>query len=110
MRTRKLIAAMLMSVLVLGFAATAHAEENVARSTTHTHAFSVINYSCYNSFSNGKHRYVSGYKVDSNGNTTPVYDYCTIVVYQYQGEWKCACGATNGMYYDTKTVHTACGQ
>ena len=109
-RVKKVTAAMLVSVLVLGFAVTAHASESVLRAPVHTHAFSVPSYSCYNSFSSGTHSYVSGYKVDSKGNTTPVYSSCTILVYQYKGVWKCACGATNGADYKTETEHTACGQ
>lgn len=108
-RTKKVIATMLMGVLVLGFAATAYAEENVMREPTHTHAFSVPSYSCYNSATGSTHPYVSGYEVDSKGNTTPVYSNCTTVVYYYKGLWKCACGATNGYDYKNEEVHTACG-
>lgn len=109
-KTKKVIAAVLMSVLVSGFALTAYAEGNMMREPAHTHAFSVPSYSCYNSFTGNTHSYVSGYKVDSKGNTTPVYSTCTIVVYQYRGVWTCACGATNGMSYKTEEVHTACGR
>ncbi|MDE5746686.1 MAG: hypothetical protein K2I21_03820 [Acetatifactor sp.] len=80
-RTKKMIATMLVSVLVSGFAVTAYAEENIMREPTHTHAFSVTNYVCYKSYTATTHPYVSGYDVDANGNTTPVYDTCGVVVY-----------------------------
>lgn len=109
-RAKKVIATMLVSVLVSGFAVTAHAEESIMREPVHTHAFSVPSYTCYNSFVTGTHTYISGYKVDDKGNTTPVYATCTITVKQYRGEWKCACGATNGMDYKSETQHSGCGQ
>ena len=108
-RIKKMIAAMLVSVLASGFALTAYAGENVMREPAHTHAFS-INYTCYKSYTATTHPYVSGYKVDANGNTTPVYDTCGVVVYFYIGEWKCACGATNGFDETQKTKHFGCGQ
>lgn len=109
-RIKKMIASMLVSVLVLGFAMTAYAEENVMRTPPHTHAFSVPSYSCYNSYNGDTHSYVSGYKVDSKGNTTPVYDTCTIVLFFYRGVWTCACGETNGMDYKMESRHYGCGQ
>lgn len=109
-RTKKVIATMLVSVLVSGFAVTAHAEESIMREPVHRHAFSVPSYTCYNSFSSGTHSYVSGRKVDADGNITLTYSSCTVLVNQYRGVWTCGCGATNGVDYKTETKHTACGQ
>lgn len=108
-RTKKVIATMLVSALVSGFAVTANAEESIMREPEHKHAFSVVNYTCYNSFVVGTHTYVSGSKVDDKGNVTSVYSTCTITVKQYRGEWKCACGASDGMYETSETQHSGCG-
>ncbi len=92
---------------VYGLTASAAASEP----DSHVCAFSVVDWVCYNSFNSGNHTYISGWIPDPDtGVSTPVYSTCSIVVYQYRGLLKCACGATNGYKYDTKTVHTQCGQ
>lgn len=105
-----MIAAILVSALVSGFALTAYAEENVMREPTHTHMFSVPSYTCYKSYTATTHPYVSGYEMDANGNITPVYGTCGVVVYFYIGEKKCACGATNGFDEKQELKHLGCGQ
>lgn len=110
-RMKKIMGLMVAGTLSLGIAVSAYAAESVMKTPGHVHAFSVVDYTCYNSFSSGTHSYVSGYRVDpATGQTTPTYSSCTIVVYQYRGTWKCACGATDGQAYKTEERHMNCGQ
>lgn len=77
----------------------------------HTCAFSVPAWTCYNSFNSGNHTYISGWTPDPNtGVSTPHYSTCSVLIYQYRGLEKCACGKTGNVQYKTITVHTSCGQ
>lgn len=106
---RKFLAVTLTGVFLCTSGLTASAADPAP--DPHVCAFSVVNWTCYNSFNSGNHNYISGWTPDPNtGVSTPVYGTCSIVIYQYRGLLQCACGATNGLAYDTKTVHTKCGQ
>lgn len=109
-RLKKVMGLMLAGTLSLGIAVSAYAAESVMRTPQHVHAFSVVNYVYYDSHSYGSHRYMSGYRVDADtGETMPVFSNCTLIEYQYRGEWKCACGATDGPAYKSELRHMDCG-
>lgn len=95
-RAKKIFATMLVGVLLLGFAITAYASENILREPPHQHEFSQV-YTIYKSQYMGTHPHMIGWKVDaSTGERTPAYVTCYLSVDYYKGEWKCGCGATNG--------------
>lgn len=108
-RLKKVMGLMLAGTLSLGIAVSAYAAESVMRAPKHVHIFNA-DLACYNSFSSGTHRYVLGYRVDPDTvELIPIYAECGIVVYQYKGTWKCACGATDGPAYRTEERHMNCG-
>lgn len=111
-RLKKVMGLMLAGTLSLGIAVSAYAAESATGVPEHVHAFSVVSYTCYNSYGTGQeHQYVSGYKVDPNtGKTTPIYSTCALVAYFYKGVWECACGAADGYDYKTETRHSKCGK
>lgn len=110
-RLKKVMAFMLAGTLSLGIAVSAYAAESAMRAPEHVHAFSVVSYTCYNSYSGNQHQYVVGYRVDpSTGKTTAIYSTCAEVLYFYRGVWECACGATDGYDYKTEMRHSKCGK
>lgn len=111
-KAKKVFAAMAMGALLAGSVITAYASENDSKDPPpHVHSFSIVNSTFYRSEYKGEHPYVSGWKVDgSTGQTTPVYSTCGVSVNYFKGEWKCACGASNGAAYTSKEVHSGCGK
>lgn len=111
-RAKKVLATMLVGVLLLGGAITAYASVNDSKDPPpHVHSFSIVNSVYCRSEYKGSHPYVSGWKVDgSTGQSTPVYSTCGVSENYYKGEWKCACGASNGIAYTSREIHSSCGK
>lgn len=109
-RLKKVMGLVLAGTLSLGIAVSAYAAESAMKLPNHLHAYSVVSYTCYNSYRTGQHKYLVGYRVDISGSSIPVYSTCDVVSYFYRGLWECACGATDGYDYKTETRHTSCGK
>ena len=58
----------------------------------------------------GTHTYLSGYKVDTNGNVTPEYAVCNVVNYTKMEYYECACGDIIDYHQFNEMVHYDCGQ
>ena len=110
-RAKKVFATMLVGALLLGGVITAHASENSSKEPEHICAFSAV-YTFYRSEYRGYHPYVISTTTDgSTGQVTTEYGTCGVSVNYYKGEWKCACGKTNGSLPETsKEIHSGCGK
>lgn len=111
-RLKKVMGLMLAGTMSLGIAVSAYAAESAMRAPVHVHAFSVVGYTCYNSYGSGlEHQYVSGYKVNPRtGESIAEYSTCAEVLYFYRGVWECACGATDGYDIIVEARHSKCGK
>lgn len=102
-RAKKIFLAMLVCVLLLGGAITAHASESSSTVPEHNHNFDVRTYTYYKSEYFGMHPY------ESNGKTVT----CYVSIYYYRGERVCTfsgCNATDGYKVISEYRHSACGQ
>lgn len=110
-KVKKVFAAMMVGVLLLGAAITAHASGRVAGEPVHTCSFSEV-YTFSRSEYRGYHPYVTGWEVNAaTGQTTPVYSTCNVYVNYFKGEMKCGCGKVNRLLPDKSVeIHTGCGQ
>ena len=101
---------LMLSVIMLCSCCLVSSAASTTPKPEHVCAFSV-QWTCYNSFNSGNHTYISGWVPDpKTGVSSPHYSTCAVLVYQYKGLERCACGKTGSLQYDTAIVHSSCGQ